>query len=131
MTFCKDESVLVRNQRGGKRWVLGRIVRQKGPVTYLVRVGTRIRFCHVDHLLKTGIHSSVVEEEEVMDMTSFDQTNEGELPGLCNPGNEVSLDEAVDSGAGAVEPSETASETTMVRHSSRHRQPTKRLIEEI
>ena len=56
VTFFKDESVLVRNQRGGKRWVPGRIVRQKGPVTYLVRVGIRIRFCHVDHLLKTGIH---------------------------------------------------------------------------
>ena len=69
----------------------------------------------------------MVEEEEVMDMTSFDQTNEEELPSLCNPGNEVSLDEAVDSGAGAVEPSET----TMVCHSSRPRQPTKRLIEEI
>ena len=66
-----------------------------------------------------------------MDMTSFDQINEGELPGLCNPGNEVSLDEAVDNGAGAVEPSETASETTMVRHSSCPRKPTKRLIEEI
>ena len=125
--FSKNESELVRNQRGGKRWVLGRIVRQKGPVTYLVRVGTRIRFCHVDHLLTTGIHSSVVEEEEVMDMTSFDQTNEEELPSLCNPGNEVSLYEAVDSGAGAVEPSET----TMVRHSSCPRQPTKCLIEEI
>ena len=55
VTFSKDESVLVRNQRGRKQWLPGRIVRQKGPVTYLVQVGSRIRFCHVDHLLKTGI----------------------------------------------------------------------------
>ena len=107
--------------------MLGRIVRQKGPVTYLVQVGTRIKFCHVDHLLKTGIDSTVVEEEEIMNMTSFDQTSEGELPSLCNSGNQVSLDEAVDSGEGAVEPSETTSETTMVSHSSR----SQRLIEEI
>ena len=66
-----------------------------------------------------------------MDMTSFDQKNEGELPGLCNPGNEGSLEEAVDRRAGAVESSETTSEATMVRHSSRSRQPTKCLIEEI
>ena len=42
-------------------------------------------FVHVDHLLKTGIHSSVVEENEVMDLPSFDQTNEGgESPDLQN-----------------------------------------------
>ena len=28
---------------------------QKGPVSYLVREGVRIRYCHVDHLLKSNV----------------------------------------------------------------------------
>ena len=27
----------------------------QGPVTYLVRVGSRVRYCHVDHLLKSKV----------------------------------------------------------------------------
>ena len=65
MTFAKDESVLVRNQRGKKTWLPGKIIRQKGPVTYLVQVGNQSRFYHVDHLLNTGIKpTSVIEEED-------------------------------------------------------------------
>ena len=91
--LCKDESVLVKDQRWRKQLVLGRIVRQKGPVTYSVQVGAWIRFCHVDHLLKTGIYSSVVEEDEVIDLPSFDQINEG---------GEVRSDETLDNESGTV-----------------------------
>ena len=30
-------------------------LQQKGPVHYLVRVGSRVRYCHVDHLLKRNV----------------------------------------------------------------------------
>ena len=44
VNFSKDESVLGRNQRGGKQWVPGRVVTEIGPVTYLVWVDTQMRF---------------------------------------------------------------------------------------
>ena len=69
----------------------------------------------------------MVEEDEVMDIPSFDQTNEGELPGLQNPKNVVSLDEKLDNKADTME----KSATTTVAHSSCPQQPTKHLIEEI
>ena len=127
VTFSKDKSVLVRNQRGGKQWVPERIVRQKGTVTYLVWVGIEIRFCYADHLLKIRILSSVMEEDDLWTYQAFDQTNEEEIPSLCNSENEVSLDETVDNEAGTLE----SSATTMVHHSLHPRQPTKHLIEEI
>ena len=51
-TFLKGEKVLVLNKRGKTKWLFGRI---KGPVIYLVKVGSRIRFCHVDHLLHMAV----------------------------------------------------------------------------
>ena len=52
VTFSKGEKVLVCNKRGNIKWVSGIIIRQKSPVTYLVKAGDRIRFCHADHLLR-------------------------------------------------------------------------------
>ena len=62
MLFTKGEAVLVHNQKGSPKWMTGRIVRQEGPVSYLVRVRSRIRYCHGDHLLK----SKVTPEEETI-----------------------------------------------------------------
>ena len=61
------------NKRGSTKWVLGIIIRQKSPVTYLVKVGDRIRFCHADHVLrqpKTNIltQSSAENDFDVIDM---------------------------------------------------------------
>ena len=56
----------------------------------------------------------MVEEDEVMDIPRFDQTNEAELPGLHNTKNVVSLDETLDNEAATVE----KSATTTVDHSS-------------
>lgn len=54
-TFAPDQTVRVRNFRGGhEKWIPGKIVKQLGPVTYLVRVGPNIRYTHVDHLLASG-----------------------------------------------------------------------------
>ena len=52
VTFSKGEKVLVCNKRGNTKWVSGTVIRQKSPVTYLVMVGDKIRFCHADHLLQ-------------------------------------------------------------------------------
>ena len=120
VTFAKQEPVLVRNQRGKKAWLRGTIIKQKGPVTYLVQIGTQIRFCHVDHLLKTGTKATAVieEEEEISDWlspsASDDQGREHD--------EVVSEEQAVDVSSSA---------TTGARHSSRIRQPTKCWIEEM
>ena len=58
----------------------------------------------------------MVEEDEVMDIPSFDQTNEAELPGLHNPTNVISLDETLDNEAATVE----KSAITTVDYSSCH-----------
>lgn len=53
--FKISETVRVKNCRDGLvKYVPGVIIAQKGPVQYLVRVGMRTRYVHVDHLLKTG-----------------------------------------------------------------------------
>ena len=76
MIFSKDEPVLVRNKRGKRSWLPGKVIRQKGPVTYLVQVGTQIRFCHVDYLLKTGVKpTSVIEEkDEISDLPQYSES---------------------------------------------------------
>ena len=57
--FKLKELVLVRNWRGGvEKWIPGRNSQVKGPSTYLVRCGNRIRFVHVDHLKGTGCNPS-------------------------------------------------------------------------
>ena len=54
-----------------------------------------------------------MEEDDLWTYQAFDQTNEEEIPSLCNSENEVSLDETVDNEAGTLE----LSATTMVHHS--------------
>jgi len=128
VTFSKDETVLVRNQRGKEQWLSGRIVKQKGPVTYLVQVGSQIKYCHVDHLLRTGVKPSAIrteEQEEITDIPNSDQpSTEIEIPGSSN---------SEDDTAPAENESATANATTYttIRCSSHIRQPTRRLVEEI
>ncbi len=54
--FDNNEKVMVKStfKAGIQKFVPGQIVQRKGPLTYLVRVDARVRFCHVDHLLKCG-----------------------------------------------------------------------------
>ena len=53
--FESGERVMVNNHRGGKeRNVLEVIVKRLGFYSYLVRIGGRLRQCHVDHLLDRG-----------------------------------------------------------------------------
>jgi hypothetical protein len=52
--FKVGESVKVRNMIGRDKWLFGTVVRRIGPLKYLVRVGSRVRYCHLDHLISTG-----------------------------------------------------------------------------
>ena len=65
-TFKKGEKVLVLNKRGKTKWLFGTILQQKSPVTYLVKVGSRIRFCHLEHLLHTAVED-VDNEPDISD----------------------------------------------------------------
>ena len=60
----ENQSVLVRNHRDGmERWIPGVIVKKKGPLTYLVKCGQRIRFVHIEHLLSSAIPPKETTEE--------------------------------------------------------------------
>lgn len=67
-TFSRNEVVRVRNTRGGGKgtvkWLPGKVVKVVGPQTYIVRVGPRNRFVHVDQLRNSGeLEPAVVEIE--------------------------------------------------------------------
>ena len=51
-TFNVGDRVRVRNIRGGKtKWIIGTVVKVRGPLTYIIRIGDSRRFVHVDHLI--------------------------------------------------------------------------------
>ena len=53
--FTVGENVRVKSTRDKViKWFSGKIVKRMGLNTYLVRVGAKMRYVHVDHLLKTG-----------------------------------------------------------------------------
>ena len=54
--FNPMQLVRVKNcyDNGVIKFVLGSIVKRLGPLRYLVRVGHRTRYCHVDHLRSTA-----------------------------------------------------------------------------
>ena len=54
--FTDRPLVRVKNcvDNGVVKFVLGSIVKRLGPLRYLVRVGHRTRYCHVDHLRSTS-----------------------------------------------------------------------------
>ena len=63
--FSRGDKVMVKNFRGGKlKHLVGVIVERKGPLTYIVRIGTSTRYCHIDHLLRAGSLSTTEEQGE-------------------------------------------------------------------
>eukprot|EP00795_Rhopilema_esculentum_P009037 gene9037-16680_t len=60
----ENQPMLVRNHRDSKeRWIPGVIVKKKGPLTYLVKCGQRIRFVHIEHLSSSVIPPKETTEE--------------------------------------------------------------------
>ena len=64
--FNPMQLVMVKNcyDNGVVKFVLGSIVKRLGPLRYLVRVGHRTRYCHVDHLRSTGETTADTSDEE-------------------------------------------------------------------
>ncbi|XP_064651966.1 uncharacterized protein K02A2.6-like [Lineus longissimus] len=62
--FVLNEIVRVRNFRNGREKRLpGRVVKIQGPQSYIMEVGGRCRFVHVDHLLRSGELTLEAQEE--------------------------------------------------------------------
>ena len=111
VSFTKGQTVLVYNQRGMPKWITGRILQQKGPVSYLVRVGSRVRYCHVDHLLRSNV---IADRDGTVAHTKNRNT------------------EAADIFMPTEDDIEINTEPTVVPlHSTRVRRPPRRLIEEM
>ena len=43
------------NYRGTPEWANGQVLRQMGPVTYLVRSGSQVHRCHEEHMIKEAL----------------------------------------------------------------------------
>lgn len=107
--------MLVLNKRCKTKWLFGTIVQQKSPVTYLVKVGSRIRFCHLEHLL----HAAV----EVMDN---EPDPSDDLPELTSAQAEP---ESIDTADGS--PTIVIDVEVPLCCSTRESQALRRLIEEL
>ena len=59
--------MLVLNKYGKTKWLSGTKVQQKSPVTYLVKVGSRMRLCHADHLLHSAV-TNIDREQDIEDL---------------------------------------------------------------
>ncbi|XP_062614634.1 uncharacterized protein K02A2.6-like [Saccostrea cucullata] len=99
--FQGGEQVQVKTTIPGQKWkgISGVIHRKLGPLTYLVRVGKGIRYCHVDHLLAS---SATMLEPELTPLP-FDV----ELPSLKEPGMDRALVSPDETGKGTPEMVET------------------------
>ena len=52
--FATHDFVQVRNFAGGRPWLTGKILKRLGPLNYLVQVGHKVIYVHVDHILSAG-----------------------------------------------------------------------------
>ena len=71
--FSRGDKVMVKYFRGGKlKHLVGVIAERKGPLTYIVKIGTSTRYFHIDHLLRARSVSTTQEQDET-------QTTEQEI----------------------------------------------------
>ena len=73
--FAASDSVSVRNMQGTyAKWLPGTVIRRLGPLTYLVKVGHRLRFVHIDHLLQAHSVADPVLDAECVEPTLDEST---------------------------------------------------------
>ena len=108
----------MHNKRGNTKWSPGIILQQKSPVTYLVRVGQRTRYCHEDHLLLNGNTPSQV-DDDIIDVSS-ENTDPPSGGAVLNEDQEAVEQDASSQIAG-----------DCLRCSSQEKHPPQRLIEEL
>ena len=83
--FSRGDKVMVKNFRGVKSdHLVGVIVERKGPRTYIVRIGTSARYCHIDHLLSAG-SLSITEEQDESQTTEQENKLPQSTPVTVNP----------------------------------------------
>ena len=98
-TFQKGDTVMVRNKFGGiEKWITGVSIAIKGPLTYLVRCGGRVRYVHCEHMPFVGdksLPSSLPEEnhrpesfqEPIVSRSSQPQENTASTEVAASDGN--------------------------------------------
>ena len=147
-SFYVGQSVMARNFGSGNNWISGVIVRQLGPVTYLVNVSDgRVWKRHVDHLKELVPTRDLPASDSDFDMdipststpdhTPPEEPEDSPLNGNSEPsasGEDVNSPSASGpaspSTAGErTESTSTPSQTHSHRYPSRQRQPPSRLSE--
>ena len=101
-------------------------LKTEGHVSYVVRVGSSVRHCHVDHLIRRKVTSedkndtpSTVNRHSTTDFT-------------CMPDDEIDTMEPENmSGSTHSSNANEMADPPQLRRSARHVQPPQRLIEEI
>ena len=98
------QRVRARNFRNGPRWIPGTVVKQNGPLTYLVKVrDDQVWRRHIDHLrqmrdtpreLSTPEHSSIV-ENEFTDASVIDDDFTDEVADISTEGSNASTTDSV------------------------------------
>ena len=107
--------MLVLNKQDKTKWLFGTMVQQKSPVTYLLKLGSQKRLCHVDHLLHSRM-TSTNSESDTDDLLDLQLTPASAEPDVssCTPRLE----------------SESTSMPVAMRRSTRKIRTPHRLIEE-
>ena len=54
--FKVGDSVKVRNMICRDKWLFGTVIKRICPLRYLVRIGSRVRYCHLNHLVSAGTY---------------------------------------------------------------------------
>lgn len=84
--FQKHDKVCVRNVRGrSEKWLPGTVVEVLGPHTFLMSVGGKLRYVHVDHLVDAPdlyLEGSGIESVESPEVQVNDDITVPEIPGL-------------------------------------------------
>ena len=110
----------MHSKRGDTKWSPEIILQQESAVTYLVRVGQRIRYCHADHLLRNGdVNTPSQVDDDIIEVSS-DNTDILSSEATLNGDQGI-----VDQDASLQGPGEC------LRHSSREKHTPQRLIKEL
>lgn len=59
--FNVGDSGKVRNMIGRDKWLFGTAVKQVGPLKYLVKIDSRVCYCHLDHLVSAGTQTEDID----------------------------------------------------------------------
>ena len=127
--FHRHDLVWVRNYANGPKWINGKVTSASGPVSYEIEVNGRIVRRHVNQLRKR-MEATALYSTPTFQASDYSETN---LDMGINHGNEGACVESAIEDQGGVDrtcnpensetPSESTSEPTALRRSTRLRRP--------